>query len=194
MARAGEGESSRDESNPGDISYRDLTVWVPSHAPFSREIRMRFQVAVLSLFVVAPALEAQTPMPPAEIVPAVRLRQLGDSLTPGASRTAQLGKGPGFTFGITHRDSTGGLERHDEWTDVFVVQSGSATLLTGGVQVGGTESSPGEWRGGTARGAVRAAIKAGDMATIPAGTPHQMILAPGERITYVAVKVAAPKK
>jgi hypothetical protein len=30
------------------------------------------------------------------------------------------------------------------------------------------------------------------MATIPAGTPHQMILAPGERVTYVAVKVAAP--
>jgi mannose-6-phosphate isomerase-like protein (cupin superfamily) len=146
----------------------------------------------VSLVASALALSAQTPMPPAEIVSSQRLRQLGDSLTPGASRTARLGKGPGFTYGITHRDSTGGLERHDAWTDVFIVESGSATLLTGGVQVGATESTPGEWRGGTARGAVRAALHAGDIATIPAGTPHQMILAPGERITYVAVKVAAP--
>jgi hypothetical protein len=146
----------------------------------------------MSLFASAAPLSAQASMPPAEIVLAQRLKQLGDSLTPGASRTAQLGKGPGFTFGITHRDSTGGLERHDAWTDIFIVESGSATILTGGVQVGATESSPGEWRGGTARGAVRAAIHAGDMATIPAGTPHQMILAPGEHISYVAVKVAAP--
>jgi mannose-6-phosphate isomerase-like protein (cupin superfamily) len=154
---------------------------------------MRASIVVgISLFVSAASLSAQAPVPPAEIVSAQRLKQLGDSLTPGASRTAQLGKGPGFTYGITHRDSSGGLERHDAWTDVFIVESGSATLLTGGVQVGATESSPGEWRGGTARGAVRAALHAGDMATIPAGTPHQLILAPGERITYVAVKVAAP--
>jgi mannose-6-phosphate isomerase-like protein (cupin superfamily) len=153
---------------------------------------MRAAAVVLSLLVIAPAARAQTSMPPAEIVSAKRLKQLGDSLTPGASRTAQLGKGPGFTYGITHRDSTGGLERHDAWTDIFVVESGSATLLTGGVQVGATESSPGEWRGGTVRGAVRAVLHAGDMATIPAGTPHQMSLAPGERVTYVAVKVAAP--
>lgn len=146
----------------------------------------------MSLFGSAAVLSAQAAMPPAEIVSAQRLKQLGDSLTPGASRTAQLGKGPGFTFGITHRDSTGGLERHEAWTDIFIVESGSATILTGGVQVGATQSSPGEWRGGTARGAVRAAIHAGDMATIPAGTPHQMILVPGEHISYVAVKVAAP--
>jgi hypothetical protein len=25
----------------------------------------------------------------------------------------------------------------------------------------------------------------------PAGTPHQMLLAPGERVVYVAIKVAA---
>ena len=92
---------------------------------------MRAAVVVVSLLVIAPASRAQTSMPPVEIVSATRLKQLGDSLTPGASRTAQLGKGPGFTYGITHRDSTGGLERHDAWTDIFVVESGSATLLTG---------------------------------------------------------------
>jgi mannose-6-phosphate isomerase-like protein (cupin superfamily) len=151
-----------------------------------------FILAGIAVAGCAAALAAQSPMPPAQIVSARRLRQLGDSLTPGASRTAQLGKGPGFTYGITHRDSTGGLERHDAWTDVFIVEAGSATLLTGGVQVGATETAPGEWRGGTARGATRAVLHAGDIATIPAGTPHQMLLAPGEHVSYVAVKVAAP--
>jgi hypothetical protein len=149
--------------------------------------------AALGLLAAATHLSAQRgPMPPAEMVHAARLKQLGDSLTPGASRTAQLGRGPNFTYAITHRDTSGGLERHDAWTDVLVIESGSATLLSGGVQEGATEASPGEWRGGTARGATRQAIRAGDVVTTPAGTPHQMLLAPGERITYIAFKVAAP--
>jgi mannose-6-phosphate isomerase-like protein (cupin superfamily) len=56
---------------------------------------------------------------------------------------------------------------------------------------GATETSPGEWRGGTSRGATKQAVKAGDMVTTPAGTPHQLLLAPGERITYITIKVAA---
>jgi hypothetical protein len=131
---------------------------------------------------------------PAEVVQAQRLKQLGDSLTPGVSRTAQLGRGPNFTYAITHRDSSGGLERHDAWTDILVIETGSATLLSGGVQEGATESSSGEWRGGTGRGATRQAIRAGDIVTTPAGTPHQMLLAPGEQITYIAFKVAAPQR
>ena len=153
----------------------------------------RARFAAFGLLACAGDLFAQRgPMPPAEMVHAARLKQLGDSLTPGASRTAQLGRGPNFTYAITHRDTSGGLERHDAWTDILVIESGSATLLSGGVQEGATESSPGEWRGGTARGATRQAIRAGDVVTTPAGTPHQMLLAPGERITYIAFKVAAP--
>ena len=55
-------------------------------------------------------------------------------------------------------------------------------------------ATPGEWRGGTARGATRQRIGAGDVVTIPAGTPHQFILSPGEQITYIAFKVAAPPR
>jgi len=127
---------------------------------------------------------------PAQVVRAERLKQLRDSLTPG-SKSLALGQGSNFTYTIWHRDTSGGLERHDAWTDVLVIQSGSATILSGGVQDGASESSPGEWRGGTARGATRQVIRAGDIVTTPAGTPHQMILAPGEQITYVVFKVAA---
>jgi mannose-6-phosphate isomerase-like protein (cupin superfamily) len=146
-----------------------------------------------ALLLLASAAGAQsTPTPPAEVVRAGRLKQLGDSITPGASRTAQIGRGPNFTYALTHRDSSGGLERHDAWTDILVIESGSATYLSGGVQEGAHETSPGEWRDGTARGATRQRIAAGDVVTVPAGTPHQFILAGGERITYVAFKVAAP--
>jgi mannose-6-phosphate isomerase-like protein (cupin superfamily) len=37
-------------------------------------------------------------------------------------------------------------------------------------------------------------MSAGDVVTTPAGTPHQMLLARGEQITYIAFKVAAPAK
>ena len=39
-----------------------------------------------------------------------------------------------------------------------------------------------------------AVIRPGDMVVIPAGTPHQFVLAPGERITYTALKIAAGVK
>ena len=64
-------------------------------------------------------------------------------------------------------------------------------MLTGGVQEGATESTPGEWRGGTVRGATRQVIRAGDVVTTPAGTPHQLILAPGEKVSYIVFKISA---
>lgn len=140
-----------------------------------------------------PVLEAQqSPSLPATITSADRLRTIGDSLAPAASRTAQLAKGPGYTYAVTHRDSAGGTERHRDWTDVFVVESGSATMLTGGTLDGAQETSPGEWRGGSVRGGTRAPIKVGDLVVIPAGTPHQMLLTASERISYLAFKIAAP--
>src|SRR5215475_4652698 len=100
----------------------------------------------VGLLTAASPLPAQrAAMPPAEVVHADRLKHLGDSLTPGASRTAQIGRGPNFTYAITHRDTSGGLERHDAWTDILVIETGSATILSGSVQEGATESSPGEW-------------------------------------------------
>jgi mannose-6-phosphate isomerase-like protein (cupin superfamily) len=141
---------------------------------------------------IAPRLTAQTSgKAPSQIVRAARVKHLADSLAPLGSKSAPLGQGANFSYTLWHRDTSGGLERHEAWADVLVVQSGSATILAGGVQDGATESSPGEWRGGTARGATRQVIRAGDVVTTPAGTPHQMILAPGEKISYIVFKIAA---
>ena len=157
------------------------------------EPTMSYRRVVTLLFAATSTLSAQRgATAPADVVHGQRLKQLGDSLTPGAYRTTQLGRGPNFTYAITHRDTSSGLERHDAWTDILVIETGSATILSGGAQEGAIESSPGEWRGGIARGATRQAIRAGDVVTTPAGTPHQMVLAPGEQITYIVFKVAAP--
>ena len=151
-------------------------------------------IAALATLACASELTAQSSaMAPAVVVTAQRLKQLGDSLTPSPATNAQLGNGPNFKSAIWHRETSTGLERHDAWSDILVVQSGSATIVTGGVQEGATESTPGEWRGGTSRGATRQVIRAGDIVTTPAGTPHQMLLAPGEQITYLTFKVAAPR-
>jgi mannose-6-phosphate isomerase-like protein (cupin superfamily) len=154
---------------------------------FSRFVALLTAMALIA----GPTARAQSAAP-ASVVSAQRLRTVGDSLTPGASRTAQLGGGPGYTYAVTHRDSTGGVEAHANWTDMFVVQTGSASLVSGGRLDGAREATPGEWRGGTIRGGGTASLHAGDVVTIPAGTPHQMVLAPGERITYLAFKIAKP--
>src|SRR5437879_5090048 len=132
---------------------------------------MNKKAAMLALVLVLPlsSVAAQATAP-ASIVPADRFRVLADSLTPGASRTAQLGKGPGLTYAVTHRDSTGGLEVHRDWTDLFVIESGSGMLLSGGALSGGTESKHGEWRGGNEAGATNAALHGGDVVGIADGT------------------------
>ena len=163
-----------------------------------RQARAFASLATLAAFPALAAAQSATQAPtptamaPAQILPPARATAIGDSLAPAASRTAQLAKGPGYTYAVTHRDSAGGIELHAAWTDVFVIESGSATELSGGRMLDGRESTPGEWRGGHVEGATRAPLHAGDVVVIPAGTPHQMLLAPGERITYLAFKIAKP--
>ncbi|MDB4882834.1 MAG: hypothetical protein JWL95_1600, partial [Gemmatimonadetes bacterium] len=129
----------------------------------------------------APAMiSAQTPAlsNQVQILPASRLAALSDSLGAGAVRTLQIGRFEGLTNGLTTRDSAGVHERHEGFTDIFVVQKGSARLLYGGTVEGQRETTPGEWRGGTIRGGTQSELRPGDVVVIPAGIPHQMLLNP----------------
>jgi mannose-6-phosphate isomerase-like protein (cupin superfamily) len=137
----------------------------------------------------APALSNQV-----QILPASRLAAIADSLPPGALRTLQIGRFEGLTNALTTRDSAGVHERHEGFTDIFVIQKGSARLLYGGTADGQRETTPGEWRGGTIRGGTQTELRPGDVVVVPAGIPHQMLLNPGERIAYLAFKVAGAKK
>ena len=129
-----------------------------------------------------------------QVLPAARLAALSDSLPPGPLRTLQLGRFEGLANAMNTRDSMGVHERHEGFTDIFVVQKGSARLLYGGTVEGQREESPGEWRGGTIRGGIQTELRPGDVVVVPAGIPHQWLLNPGERLAYLSFKVAGPKK
>jgi mannose-6-phosphate isomerase-like protein (cupin superfamily) len=90
---------------------------------------------------------------------------------------------------ISHRDSNGRAELHKVKADVMVIQSGSATLLTGGEVIDPVSTGENEIQGTGIKGGVRREISVGDVIEIPAGVPHQFFLKPGTQITYVIVKV-----
>lgn len=79
-------------------------------------------------------------------------------------------------------------ELHANFTDVWYVIDGRATLVTGGKIQDGIETAPGETRGrGITNGDSRD-IQKGDYAVIPAGTPHWISHVAGDEILYIVVK------
>lgn len=94
-----------------------------------------------------------------------------------------------YTVIQLRRTSSGEVEVHGEWDDVMLVQQGAGTLLSGGEVSGGRQTAPGEVRGGQINGGARRLLAPGDMVTVPAGIPHQMLLEGGQSITYLIIKV-----
>ncbi|HUA62308.1 MAG TPA: hypothetical protein VML19_26365 [Verrucomicrobiae bacterium] len=117
---------------------------------------------------------------------------LAPKLTAAGSASDSLAKMGNYSFGANFRKTSGGAEIHKTNTDVFVVESGEATLIVGGTIPDGKESQPNEVRGTSITGGVEKQIGAGDVITIAAGTPHQMKVAPGKEIAYLAIKIAKP--
>jgi mannose-6-phosphate isomerase-like protein (cupin superfamily) len=93
---------------------------------------------------------------------------------------------------IAYRAGDGEAELHETQADVFVVQSGEATLVVGGELEGGKTTAPGEIRGPSIKGGSKQALGAGDVVHIPAKTAHQLLVAPGKDFTYLVVKVDTP--
>jgi mannose-6-phosphate isomerase-like protein (cupin superfamily) len=88
-----------------------------------------------------------------------------------------------------HRESDGTPELHETEADIFVVQSGTATLVVGGTLLNGEVSAPHEKRGGTIDGGTRQSLSVGDIVRIPAKVPHQVLIATGQKFSYFVVKV-----
>ncbi len=90
---------------------------------------------------------------------------------------------------LAYRTKDGSAEIHQQFADMFYIVRGRATLVTGGTLAGAKEESPGELRGTSVEGGVRTTLGPGDIVNIPAGTPHQMLLAPGDEIFFFVTKV-----
>jgi uncharacterized RmlC-like cupin family protein len=103
--------------------------------------------------------------------------------------TEKLGDFGNHSALMVHRQGDGEVELHENQADVMVVQSGEARLVFGGTVIDGKATAPGEIRGRAIAGGGERKLAAGDMVHVPAKVPHQVLVAPGEQVTYVVVKV-----
>lgn len=85
------------------------------------------------------------------------------------------------------RVAPGEIEIHPHWADYMSIQSGEATLTTGGTVTGNRDTGAGEMRGGTQVGGSTITLKPGDYVAVPAGLPHLMV--PKGKVTYLIFKV-----
>jgi uncharacterized RmlC-like cupin family protein len=112
-------------------------------------------------------------------------------LTVGKSFSAPLGKFGNHTAAMSHREADGKAELHEKKHDFFFVQSGNATLITGGAMIDDKPSGSGngEHGGSGIKGGTETPIGPGDIMHIPAGMPHQLKIKPGDKFTYFVIKV-----
>lgn len=104
-------------------------------------------------------------------------------------KSENLQRYPGHYTMMAYRSATGSSELHQHEADIFVIESGSATLVTGGKIVNPHTEKPGEIRGSSIEGGERRAVASGDIVHIPANTPHQLLIDNGKPFTYFVVKV-----
>ncbi len=78
---------------------------------------------------------------------------------------------------------------HGVLSDLYVVQEGSATLVTGGSLVDPQPASrPGDQRGSSIRGGVERVVRAGDVVFIPPGMAHGFTeFGDSQSITYLNI-------
>jgi mannose-6-phosphate isomerase-like protein (cupin superfamily) len=87
------------------------------------------------------------------------------------------------------RTRDGEAEVHEKFADIFYVLEGRAALETGGTLVKSRQVAPGELRGAAIEGGQRNELRAGDVAHVPAGVPHRMIVASDKPISCLVMKI-----
>jgi len=105
------------------------------------------------------------------------------------SSGATLGNYQSHAIKLSLRTASGGAEVHARYDDIFVVTEGKATLVTGGTVIEPKDQSDGETQGSGIQNGESQAIVKGDIVHIPAGTPHQLMIAAGDTFGAIVVKV-----
>jgi len=132
-----------------------------------------------------PCLDHWTP--PILLERAAYLRKLAKLSDGSASET--LHEYPQHHTMLSFRNRDGVVEQHAEFADLFYVLDGRAVLVTGGEIVGARIIAPGEVRGASIDGGLRQELRVGDMAHVPAGLPHQMLLSGDRTLTCFVIKI-----
>jgi mannose-6-phosphate isomerase-like protein (cupin superfamily) len=106
----------------------------------------------------------------------------------GSSGTT-LGDYQSHAIKLSVRTASGGAEVHAHYDDIFIVTKGKATLVTGGSVLHGKTDREGETKGSSIQNGKSVTIANGDVVHIPAGMPHQLILAPGGVYSSIVIKI-----
>jgi len=118
-----------------------------------------------------------------------QLASLVQAAKASGSSGATLGDYKSHAIKLSVRIASGGAEVHAQYDDIFVVTEGKATLVTGGTVIEPKDESDGETRGSGIQNGKSQTIVQGDIVHIPAGTPHQLMIAAGDTFGAIVVKV-----
>jgi len=123
---------------------------------------------------------------------ASQIQTLAQTAKASGSSGATLGDYGSHAIKLSVRCASGGAEAHAHYDDVFVVTEGTATLVTGGTVLDAKTGEDGETKGNGIQNGTSHTVVKGDIVHVPAGTPHQLIIAPGAVFGVIVVKVKEP--
>ena len=118
---------------------------------------------------------------------AAYLRKLGAAGDGSASEI--LKEYPQHAVHLLYRGRSGGAELHENFADLFIVLEGRAALVTEGTISDPQTIAPGEIRGASVQDGKRQELRAGDIAHVPAGLPHQMVVSGDSSIVCLVLKI-----
>ena len=152
---------------------------------------MKFALALALAFFSAPCLAQSTGKAEVFSASAVQgqLSQLAAEAKTKGSSGSTLGDYGTHAIKLSERTASGGAEIHAHFDDVMIVTGGSATLITGGDLINPHAGANGETTGTEIHNGASQTIATGDVVHIPAGTPHQLIIAPGTTYSALVIKV-----
>jgi len=145
-----------------------------------------------------------------EIAPRTRKQSLVDHWSPAVlleraaylRKMAKYGNGsaveaikeyPHYAAVLSFQSRTGDAEVHHGHTCLFHVLAGAATLTTGGTVNRPRTIEPGELRGASIENGSSQELRQGDIAHVPAGVPHQFLIAGDKSLTCLIVKIQEAK-
>ncbi|HEX6588277.1 MAG TPA: cupin domain-containing protein [Longimicrobiales bacterium] len=158
---------------------------------------MRIRLPVVAALVLVPALAGATrfvmarPRPKIDYIPASEFVQRSDY----AARTTTIGgtvavSDDGQTvYMLVRRRKESDIEEHSRWDDILLVRSGTGAIEFSAKTRGAHLLAPGEIRGGELVSPESRVMHPGDMARIPAGTPHRFVPSGREPWELLIVKV-----
>lgn len=118
-----------------------------------------------------------------------QLDQLAALAKAKGSSGSKLAASGNLALNLSVRTTSGGAEVHAHFDDLMIVQAGKATLITGGTVVNARTASNGDVRGSGIDNGISRTVVAGDVIIVPAGVPHQLLVAPGDTYSSLVAKV-----